>query len=213
MKSEKLTKDQVKARKALDKSYHPLLKQAAKSAGWGYLKPTPFGLVNDWFVDFHPQISTEAFRATLSSTVKPSKIDDLVSRIMGHEGLTGTPLSLLARGPHVLVVPMFNDSIERDGDPELMTDASLAAMAETRIRLETLKLENFIEFVADSPTGNVNVAHVAALILAQRRDEAAMLAERAVAAKQWGGPARVTEDGRLVGFFEMALGYLRHSPT
>ena len=167
--------------------------------------------MGDWFVTFGPQISTEIIRATLDSAIKPFEIDELVSQIMGHGSLEGTPLSLRARGPHVLVLPRYTVSIEREGDVSAMVDAAVTAMQETRERLQTYTMDDFIETSKDRPVGQIGVDTVAALILAGRIDEAQVLAEQAVERRQWGGPARITSDGQMIGFFQFALRHINEA--
>lgn len=205
---EKLSREHKKARKALASEVDAAFKAAARARKWGYLKPTAFLRFDDWFVSFDLTVSTEARRSEIQVKIKPFALDDLVSRIMLHDGLDGTPLSLRARGPHCLVVPYFSQSIENDReDAEAMVEAAVGFAEASLKRIETLTLNDFIEF-SRNPSGNVSVNQVAALILAGRNDEALQLSEAAILAKQWGGPARITEGGQMVGFFELARRWL-----
>ena len=214
MNDRKLTRDEKKARRELDKAFQAAHKQQAKAAGQGYLKPTAFKRIGEWFVTLDPVIYTDAARAELQATVKPFAIDDLISRILGFDGLDGSPLSLRARGPHALVLPIWTRDIETGGNVEAMLSLSADFAEEVASKVQSLSLVNFIEFISkDGPAGQVSYNHVAAMILANRPDEALVLCEKAVASKQWGGPARVTEDGRMVGFFELAMGWLRRKDS
>jgi hypothetical protein len=207
----KLTRGEKKARKELSKAFDASFKIEAKQAGWGYIKPTAFKRIGDWFVCLNPSISTEAERAQLMGTVKPFAIDDLMSKILGFGGLEGTPLSLRARGPYSLVVPMFTTSIEAGGRVDAMVGLASDFMREIEPRAGQLTYEDFITFVDDRPSGTVGDNQVAARILAGRKEEALSLCESAIASKQHGSNARVTEDGQIVSFFELARHWIRNS--
>ena len=202
---EKLKRDEQQARKAIVKAFDGRFRAWAKARKWGYLKPTAFLKASEWFVDFSPGINTDIHRAVLSCKVKPFALDDLVSRILLFEGLDGKPLSLRARGPHCLVRPMFDVSVENEIDDvnailkiaEKFSDEALGQIA-------SLTLDDFIAFCGDGFAERVSIEQVAALILANRNDEALHLCEKAILTKQWGGPARMTDDGKLIGFFELA---------
>lgn len=152
-------------------------------------------------------ISTERFASDISATVKPLLIDDLMSRIMGSDGLDGTPLSLRARGPHCLVVPMFSCSIENEGDLAEMVKAGLDFLKSISSRIAATTMEDFIA-IAAPPLGQVSANQVAALILGGREQEAADLCRDAIAANQWGGPARTTAEDKVVTFFHFALRWI-----
>lgn len=205
MAERKLTREEKSARRSLEKAFQTAHKQQAKSAGWGYLKPTAFKRIGEWFVTLDPIIWTDAERAQLQATIKPFAIDDLMSHIMGHGGLDGSPLSLRARGPHTLVIPMWTQDIEAEGNIDAMLRLSADFAEEVCAKVQSLLLDDFIEFVSrDYPVGKVKCELVAAMILNNRLGDALTLCEQAIATKQWGGPARVTEDGRIIGFFEFA---------
>jgi hypothetical protein len=209
----KLTREEQKARRELEKAFQASLKQQVKAAGWGYIKPTSYKRIGEWLVALHPVVWTDAERSEMWAWVKPFPIDDLISRILGFEGLDGKPLSLLARGPHCLVRPMYICAVESGGDLNRMTGLASEFSKKVTASVEALALGDFIAFTADDvPVGKVSVNQVAALILAGRSDEATALCEKAVAAKQWGGPARAAADGSVVGFFELALAWLRKGP-
>jgi len=199
----KLNVAEKRARRELEKLFDAAWKREAKAAGWGYLKPTSFKRMDKWFVYIDPAISTERKSSKINATVKPFAIDDLMSRILGFQGLDATPLSLRARGPHCLVVPMFSSSIESDGDLARMIELAAEFLMTMPARIEALTLRNFADFSA-SPTGNVSAAQVAALILAGEKAEAAKLCDQAASSEQWGGPARLTEDGKIISFFQFA---------
>ncbi|OWQ94417.1 hypothetical protein CDQ91_15700 [Sphingopyxis witflariensis] len=201
MSETKLNGAEKRARRELGKLFDAAWKREAKAAGWGYLKPTSFKRIDDWFVYLDPEISTERNSSKISAAVKPFAIDDLMSRILGFEGLDGTPLSLRARGPHCLVVPMFSSSIE--GDLNRMIELATEFSKTMPVRVEGLTLADFADFSA-APAGHVSAEQVAALILAGEEEEAAKLCDLAIAIKQWGGPARTTADGKIVSFFHFA---------
>jgi hypothetical protein len=213
MGEQKLSSDERKARRNLEKEFLPAFKQQAKSQGWGYLKPTAFQCVGEWFVSINPVVYTETRRTELQATVKPFAIDDLMSRICGFDGLEGTALSLRARGPHCLVLPMWTIDIDSDRDLAKMLDASAAFFSAVASKVNNLTLADFVSFVGEGAApGQISYNHVAALILAQRDNEALVLCRRANEIKQWGGPAKVTEDGRMIGFFELASAWLQNNP-
>lgn len=195
--------DEKRARRELVKSFDVAWKPKAKAAGWGYVKPTSFTKIGDWFVYLDPMISTERNASVVSATVKPFLIDELISRILGFEGLDGAPLSLRARGPHCLVIPMFTCAIESGGDLSRMIELAAEFSESMPARVEVLTLNDFIALAAP-PAGQISVNQVAALILAGREEEASAFCDLAIAAKQWGGPARVTADGKIVSFFHFA---------
>lgn len=207
MNAAKLNRDQKRERRELAKAFDDAWKREAKLSGWGYLKPTSFKSIGEWFVYMNPTISTERFASDISATVKPLLIDDLMSRIMGFDGLDGTPLSLRARGPHCLVVPMFSCSIEKEGDLADMVEAGLDFLNSMPSRIAATTMEDFIA-IAASPLGQVSANQVAALILGGREQEAADLCRDAIAANQWGGPARTTAEGKVVTFFHFALRWI-----
>jgi hypothetical protein len=207
MNAAKLNRDQKRERRVLAKAFDNAWKREAKLAGWGYLKPTSFKLIGDWFVAINPTISTERFASDISATVKPFLIDDLMSRLMGFDGLDGKPLSLRARGPHCLVVPMFRCSIEEEGDLPDMVKTALEFLNSIPSRIAATTLEDFIA-IAAPPSGQVSANQVAALILGGREQEAADLCKDAIAKKQWGGPGRITEDGKVITFFQLALRWI-----
>ena len=210
MTERKLNREEQKARRGLEKAFQSGLKLQAKATGWGYLKPSFFKRIGDWFVDLHPTFWTDAERSKISACVKPFAIDDLMSRILGFEGLDGPPLSLRARGPHCLVRPMFDRSVECGGDVDRMLDIAADFSIVVTSDVKALSLDDFIDFTADDvPEGQVSVNQVGALILAGRSEEAVVLCNKAVAARQWGGPARTSADGRIVGFFELARAWLQ----
>ena len=212
MADRKLKRDEQKTRRELELVFQASFKQETKSAGWGYLKPTPYKRIGEWFITLHPMIWKDAEKAELWAMVKPFGIDDLVSRILGFAGLDGEPLSLRARGPHCLVPPMFTTSIETHGDLGEMVDLAMKFEKMVADRVRTMTLDDFIVFSTDNrPPGKVSLNEAATLILAGRLDQAAALCESAVASKQWGGPARATEAGQVIGFFELALAWLRNS--
>jgi len=214
MTEKKLTRNEQKARRELEKAFQPAFKQEAKAAGWGYLKPTSFKRIDEWFVSLNPVIWTDSNRFQLQVNVKPFMIDDLMSRIIGFEGLDGTHLSLRARGPHCLVTPMFIEDISSETDFDRMLVRSTEVMASLNGRIGSLSVNDFVEFAANGvPPDHVGYNHVAALILAERSEEALSLCERAMAIKQWGGPARVREDGQMIGFFELAAKWIRRTES
>ena len=215
VKKRKLTRDEKKARRDLEKSFQAEFKKQSKAAGWSYLKPTAFKRMGEWFVGLNPIIWTDAKRAQLQVTVKPYDLDDLMSRILGFGGLDGSPLSLRTRGPHALVVPIWSHNIESEGDLDKMLSNSTEFIDEVPSKLATLSLDDFIKFVATGgPANSVSYNHVAALILAKHPGEAHALCQQAIASKQWGGPARMTESGQIIGFFELTKQWLEeHEQT
>lgn len=203
MSEMKLNGAEKRARRELGKLFDAAWKGEAKAAGWGYLKPTSFKRIHDWFVYLDPEISTERNSSKISATLKPFAIDDLMSRILGFEGLDGASLSLRARGPHCLVVPMFSSSIEGDGGLDRMIELAVEFSKTIPVRVEALTLTDFADFSA-APAGHVSANQVAALILAGKGEEAAKLCDLAISIKQWGGPARSAADGKVVSFFHLA---------
>ncbi|WP_423601988.1 hypothetical protein [Sphingomonas sp. MS122] len=203
---EKPGRDEQRLRKAMAIEFDRTFKASSKLRKWGYLKPTAFVRRGAWFVAFHPTIWVDARRSELGISVKPFALDDLVSRIMLHDGLDDTPLSLRARGPHCLVRPMFVGSIESDGRDVREMDALANRFADESLdRVAGMTLDDFIEFTRDDvPPGKASVNHVAALILVGRHREAMQLCDMAISTKQWGGPARIDERGATTGFFELA---------
>ncbi|MFK0299908.1 hypothetical protein ACIQTU_11905 [Brevundimonas sp. NPDC090276] len=205
--ADKLSSAERRMRRELAKSFDAAWKPRAKAAGWGYIRPTSFKQIGEWFVYVDPQISTERNRSEITATFKPFYIDDLISRIMGFNGLDEAPLSLRARGPHCLVIPMYTSSIERDGNLGEMIEAAEIFLTSLRTRVEALTLDDFIAFTAPA-AGQVSANQVAALIMAGRDEEADALCKLAIAIKTWGGPARVASDGRMVSFFELAARWI-----
>jgi len=202
----KLNAKEQKARRDLAKAYHEAFKKEARSSGLSYLKPTPFKRLGDWFVAFYPSIWTDEVKAEISANVKPYAIDDLFGDILGYPSLVGEPVSLRARGPHCLTLPMFSAAIESDGDVEAMVQKSKVFMEETLARVPTLTIDEFIDFSGvDRPAERVSENQVVAMILAGRRDEAARLCELAVARKQTSSLSGFTPDGERAGLFSLAL--------
>lgn len=207
-----LSKDERKARRSIEPAFNQAFRVRTKSIGWGYLKPTAFKQLGEWFVAFHPVIWSDERRAQLSANIKPFAIDELMSRIMGFGSLEGSPLSLRARGPYCLVRPIRTASIESDGNIDAMLLASSSFMDEAVSFLDVLSLDDFVEFSRDDvPAGKISVNAVAALILAGRTDEALEASEAAIAAKQSDGPARMTEDGHILSFFDLAKRWIKNS--
>lgn len=202
----KLTAKEQKMRRDLAKAYHEAFKKRARSSGFSYLKPTPFKRVGDWFVDFYPSIWTDEVKAEISAHVKPYAIDDLFADILGYSSLAGTPLSLRARGPHCLTLPMFSAAIESGGNVEDMVRKSMDFMEMTLARVQTLTIDEFIDFSGmDRPPERVSENQVVAMILAGRRDEAARLCELAVAQKQTSSRSGFAPNGERTGLFSLAL--------
>jgi hypothetical protein len=213
MSEARLNGVEKRARRELQKMFDAAWKREAKAAGWGYLKPTSFKRIDEWFVYLDPEISTERNSSKISATVKPFAIDDLMSRILGFEGLDGTSLSLRARGPHCLVVPMFSSPIEGDGGLDRMIELAAEFSETIPARVDALTLVDFADFSA-APTGHVSTNQVAALILAGKEAEATNLCDLAISLKQWGGPARSTVDGKIVSFFHLARRWIdEHKDT
>jgi hypothetical protein len=212
MESRKLTRDEQKARRDLEKLFHAGLKQQAKATGWGFLKPTSFRRMGEWFVTVDPVVWTDAERSQLHIKVKPFVIDDLMAKIMSLKGLDDTPLSLRARGPHCLVRSMFVTDVEAGGDIDKMLELSSVVFEEVESKIDLLSIDDFIVFsVDDVPSGKMSVNQIAALILAQRSDEARTLCEQAIEANQQGGPSRITDCGQIVSFFECCVRWLSDS--
>jgi hypothetical protein len=206
----KLSRDQKKARRDMEALIHKEFKTDSKTRKWGYLKPSAFNKLGDWFVCIQPMIWTDEVKSQIWACVKPYAIDDLISKILGFDGLDGSPLSLRARGPHCLVRPMVISSIESDGDVDLMMSLTRKFFLEFDGKISALSLNDFIAFSHDDvPVGKVSVNETAALILADRGEEASRLCDQAIDSKQLGGPSRVTEDGRIIGFFELTKQWLR----
>jgi hypothetical protein len=207
-----LTSAEKKARKTLEKSFEASLRIAAKNAGWSYLKPTPFARYGEWFVSISPLIWTDEIKAQAQANIKPFGIDDLMSRILCFGSLAEKPLSLRARGPYCLVRSMLTSDIERGGNVDLMIGATLEFMKETASILENLTMDQFIEFCRDDrPIGMISDNLVAALILANRTPEARVLCDEAIANNQMGSNGRSIEDGRIVGFFELATRWMNQN--
>jgi hypothetical protein len=209
-----LSRDEKKARKAIEPAFNQAFKTAAKAKGWSYLKPTAFKQIGEWFVAFDPVVWTDERLAELWANIKPFEIDELMSRIMGFKGLAAHPLSLRARGPHCVVRPMRTISIESGGDVDAMLRISSDFMDDTISFLSTLSLADFVEICReDLPAGQVSANFVAALVLSGRREEALEACESAISSKQWGGPARMTDDGRMYSFFEFAKRWIANEST
>jgi len=201
----KLTREEKKARKQLEKDLALLIKRDAKARGWGYADKTIFRRQGDWFIHATPIVSSERRHTDFQVTVKPFALDDIVSRILGFNGLDGAPLSLRSRGPHCLVLPLYALDIEDEGADVGRMAERLWAFADDKLaEVDQMTLDDFIAFARGDNPSRINQEIVAALILAKRLEEAKTLCETAIAAKQWSGSARMTQDGRLVGFFEFA---------
>ena len=151
MSEPKLNRDERAARRALEKQLLPAFKQQTKEDGWGYLKPTAFRRVGEWFVAVNPIVYTERYRTALQATVKPFAIDDLMSRICGFEGLENAALSLRARGPHCLVLPMWTIDIESNGSLPDMLNAAAAFLRDVVARVNALALTDFVSFAGEAP--------------------------------------------------------------
>jgi hypothetical protein len=205
MSMTKLTREEKKARKQMEKDLVLLLKRDAKAHGWRYADKTIFRQQGDWFVDGMLIVYSDRWLTEIQISVKPFALDDIVSRILGFGGLDGTPLSLRSRGPHCLVLPIDKLNVEERGsDVGLMADR-IWAFAEAKLgEIERMTLDDFIASERSHNASGIRQELVAALILAERLEEAKALCETALAAKQWGGSARTTSEGRIVGFFELA---------
>jgi hypothetical protein len=192
-------------RKALEAEFLVQLKILSKELGWGFLKPTPFKRVGDWFVDVNPSIYRDEVKAHISLNIKPFDIDDMLSRMTFGEGMDQQPLSLRARGPLCLTTPCLEMKLPAEGPVEEMVRISRLFLEESEKIAQGYDLDAFISFVGEiDERRGVNMNAVAARVLQGDFVRARQLVNAGLQRGDKGNLGRMTTDGKFLWFFDLA---------
>jgi hypothetical protein len=192
--SKPLSRVEQKARRILAKAVNAELRARAKGTGWRVSQGWLFREDNGWFVDARPFVHVAQHKSRLELHAKPMTMDPIFWEIFKSPDNNKLPLSFRLFGafsvttPAIVSVDLDAGSLDAGGLADAVLRVAQSALERSRHdrRVDTL-LAKVEEHHSRLPSHPYLPAHVCALILLGRRDDARAVCVAARAAHESGG--------------------------